>query len=79
LTNAAGGVTTLGLAFDARPERTITTVFWSDSDPSACVIDADALGNLGINEAVYDYYVNSAFQIQGWIGEGLLADLLRIA
>jgi len=29
-----------------------------------CVISANALGNLGIKEAVYDYYVNSQFEIQ---------------
>jgi hypothetical protein len=33
-------------------------------DPAACVYDAVALGNLGVNEAVYDYYVTSRFEIQ---------------
>ena len=32
--------------------------------PSQCVIQTNALGNLGINEAVFDYYVNSEFEIQ---------------
>jgi len=32
--------------------------------PANCVIDANALGNLGIKQAVYDYYVNSEFEIQ---------------
>ena len=32
--------------------------------PANCVIDTNALGNLGIKEAVYDYYVNSEFEIQ---------------
>ena len=32
--------------------------------PANCVIDTNALGNLGINEAVFDYYVNSEFEIQ---------------
>src|ERR1043166_9607860 len=30
-----------------------------------CVIDTVALGDLGITNAVYDFYVNSRFQIQG--------------
>lgn len=33
-------------------------------DPAASVYDAVALGPLGVDEAVYDYYVNSSFQIQ---------------
>ncbi|HTS18527.1 MAG TPA: hypothetical protein VMP11_13215 [Verrucomicrobiae bacterium] len=33
--------------------------------PVNCVIDANALGNLGIQQAVYDYYVNSEFELQG--------------
>ena len=33
-------------------------------DPTATVYDAVALGDLGVNEAVYDYYVNSTFEIQ---------------
>jgi hypothetical protein len=66
LTNAAGSVTTMSLAFDA----SAGTDYYNGpsgatQNPAACVIDADALGYLGINEAVYDYYVNSAFQIQG--------------
>jgi hypothetical protein len=32
--------------------------------PANCVIDTNALGNLGIKQAVYDYYVNSEFEIQ---------------
>jgi len=32
--------------------------------PANCVIDAAALGNLGIKQAVYDYYVNSEFELQ---------------
>ena len=34
------------------------------ADPAASVYDASALGDLGIDEAVYDYYVSSNFQIQ---------------
>jgi hypothetical protein len=33
-------------------------------DPTATVYDAAALGNLGVDEAVYDYYVTSRFEIQ---------------
>jgi hypothetical protein len=33
-------------------------------DPSATVYNAGALGNLGVDEAVYDYYSSSTFQIQ---------------
>lgn len=33
-------------------------------DPTATAYTAAALGNLGVNEAVYDYYVSSTFQIQ---------------
>ena len=66
LTNAAGGVTTMGLGFHA----SAGTDYYNGpsgaiQNPSACVIDTDALGYLGINEAVYHYYVNSTFQIQG--------------
>jgi hypothetical protein len=66
LTNAAGEVTTMGLGFRS---ATGTDYYNGPSgatqNPSACVIDTDALGYLGINEAVYHYYVNSSFQIQG--------------
>lgn len=34
------------------------------ADPAATVYDASALGALGVDEAVYDYYVNSTFQLQ---------------
>ncbi len=66
LTNAAGGVTTMGLAFHAAAGTDYYNgPSGATQNPSACVIDTDALGDLGINEAVYDYYVNSTFQIQG--------------
>jgi len=32
--------------------------------PANCVIDANALGNLGIKQSVYNYYVNSEFELQ---------------
>lgn len=34
-------------------------------DPSVTVYNAAALGRLGLDEAVYDFYVTSTFQIQG--------------
>ncbi|MFG0305886.1 MAG: hypothetical protein ACF8Q5_06695 [Phycisphaerales bacterium JB040] len=34
-------------------------------DPSLSDYDAGALGNLGVDEAVFDYYVSSTFEIQG--------------
>src|SRR5258708_4314235 len=66
LTNAAGGVTAMGLGFHAAAGTDYYNgPSGATQNPSACVIDTDALGDLGINEAVYDYYVNSTFQIQG--------------
>src|SRR5271170_6541403 len=32
--------------------------------PANCVIDAAALGNLGIQQAVFNYYVNSELELQ---------------
>jgi hypothetical protein len=32
--------------------------------PANCVIDANALGNLGIKQSVYNYYINSEFELQ---------------
>ncbi len=66
LTNAAGGVTTMGLVFHAAAGTDYYNgPSGATQNPSACVIDKAALGYLGINEAVYDYYVNSTFQVQG--------------
>jgi len=66
LTNAAGEVTTMGLSFDsAAGTDYYNGPSGATQNPGACVIDTDALGNLGVKEAVYHYYVNSAFQIQG--------------
>lgn len=76
LTNAAGGVTTLAFGFDASSTNDIyfaadsyngphPELYPSPDDPSTCIIDTNALGYLGINEAVFDYYVNARFQIQG--------------
>jgi len=66
LKNAAGEVTTMGLGFDAAAGTDYYNgPSGATQDPSACVIDTDALGYLGIKEAVYHYYVNSTFRIQG--------------
>ncbi len=66
LTNAAGGVTTMGLGFHtAAGTDYYNGPSGATQNPSACVIDPDALGYLGVNEAVYHYYVNATFQIQG--------------
>lgn len=37
----------------------------TNTSPDLVEIDADALGVLGVNEAVFDYYANSTFTIQG--------------
>lgn len=66
LTNAAGEVTTMGLSFQsAAGTDYYNGPSGATQNPGACVIDADALGYLGVKEAVYHYYVNSTFQIQG--------------
>jgi len=42
----------------------------SPGDPCHCVIDTNALGNLGIKEAVYDYYINSDLKSKTCIHRG---------
>ncbi len=37
----------------------------TSTDPADSVYDASALGDLGADAAVFDFYVNSTFQIQG--------------
>jgi hypothetical protein len=37
----------------------------TSTNPADCLYNATALGDLGINEAVFDFYVSSGFQIQG--------------
>ena len=37
----------------------------TSTDPADAIYNAAALGNLGVNEAVFDYYVSSRFEIQG--------------
>lgn len=65
LVDQNNNATAIDLGFDA---TTGTDYFNGPSgatqDPSATVYNAGALGNLGVNEAVYDYYVNSRFQLQ---------------
>jgi hypothetical protein len=61
-----GAATTIDIGFDS---VTGTDYFNGPSgatqDPTATVYNAGALGDLGVDEAVYDYYVSSTFQIQG--------------
>lgn len=60
LVDQNNNATSMDLGFDA---ATGTDYFNGPSgateDPAATVYNAGALGNLGVNEAVYDYYVNS--------------------
>ena len=66
MVDTAGNATDIDLGFSAAAG---TDYFNGPSggtqDPSTVDIDAAALGNLGVNEAVYDFYVNSTFEIQG--------------
>ena len=65
LVDTTGTPTTVDFGFSSAPG---TDYFNGPSgatqDPAATVYNAAALGDLGINEAVYDYYVSSTFQIQ---------------
>ncbi|MDB6018253.1 MAG: parallel beta-helix repeat [Pedosphaera sp.] len=66
MVDLAGNPTSIGLGFDsAVGTDSYNGPSGATLDPGAVVIDAPALGNLGINAAVYDYYVSSSFQIQG--------------
>ena len=66
LVDLSGSPTSMKLGFDS---ATGTDYYNGPSgaiqDPNAVVINAATLGNLGVNQAVYDYYVSSSFQIQG--------------
>jgi len=66
LTDITGSPTAINFGFSS---ATGTDYFNGPSgateDPAATVYNAAALGNLGVNEAVYDYYVTSTFEIQG--------------
>jgi hypothetical protein len=66
LLDAGGNPTSLAYA----PDGVGGTDFYNGpsgdtEDPAASVYNAAALGDLGVDEAVYDYFVNGAFQIQG--------------
>jgi hypothetical protein len=66
LVDLNGSSTSLALGFDAAEGNdSYNGPAGTTFDPSQSVYNSAALGNLGINEAVYDYYVNSRFQIQG--------------
>jgi hypothetical protein len=75
LVNTAGVATNIDFGFSS---ATGTDYFNGPSgpnqDPSQSVYNAAALGLLGVDEAVYDYYVTSTFQIQG-LEAGLTYDL----
>jgi len=64
--NSTGTASTIGLGFDSAGG---TDYYNGPSgavqDPNSVSIDAVALGMLGINAAVYDYYTSSRFTIQG--------------
>jgi hypothetical protein len=75
LTNAAGAATAVQFAFDSAYTNA-GSGFGTDSyngpagntvfnGPNACVFNPTALAYLGITNAVYDYYVNAKFQLQG--------------
>lgn len=66
--------TTIDFGFDSSPIPVGGTDYFngpsgSTQDPTATVFNASALGSLGAQEAVYDYYKTSAGQIQG-LGAG---------
>ena len=70
LTNAAGSPTTLAYGLDAvlgydsyNGPAGDTSV--PGGNVTGCVFNATALGYLGITNAVYDYFQQTAFQIQG--------------
>ena len=66
LVDISGNPTAMGLGFTAVAGTDYYNgPSWDVQDPAAVVIDAAALGNLGVNEAAYDYYVTSNFEVQG--------------
>lgn len=75
LLNSDGNATDIDFGFSS---ATGTDYFNGPSgpnqDPSQSVYNAAALGMLGVDEAVYDYYVNSTFEIQG-LDAGVTYDL----
>ncbi|MBU0679280.1 MAG: hypothetical protein KJ626_14355 [Verrucomicrobia bacterium] len=66
MVDISNNTTTVDLGFDAAPG----TDFFNgpsgtNENPALSEYDATALGDLGVDEAVYDYYVSSRFQVQG--------------
>ena len=65
LTDIGGNPTSINLGFSsAGGTDYYNGPSGATQDPAAVDIDPVALGNLGVNEAVYDYYVSSSFEIQ---------------
>lgn len=66
LVDLGGMPTAVNLVFDSAPG---TDYYNGPSgptqDPNTVVINAAALGNLGVNNAVYDYYISSRFRLSG--------------
>ncbi len=61
-----GNATTIGLGFSSAGNTDYYNgPSGSSQNPAAVVIDAAALGDLGANNAVYDFYASSTFSIQG--------------
>ncbi|NDV62804.1 hypothetical protein G0Q06_10110 [Puniceicoccales bacterium CK1056] len=67
MVDSTGSATTIDFGFDGAPAGTdyFNGPSGSTADPTATVYNATALGDLGADEAVYDYYVSGRFQIQG--------------
>jgi hypothetical protein len=66
LTDMNGTATAIDLGFVSAPGTDFYNGPSGDTqDPAAVDINAASLGNLGVNEAVYDYYVSSSFKIEG--------------
>lgn len=62
-----GNQTTIDFGFNGAPGGTdyFNGPSGATQDPAATVYDAAALGDLGVNEAVYDYYADANFEVQG--------------
>ncbi len=66
LTNINGQATSLALSFDASNGNDFYNgPAGTTQNPTAVVINATALGDLGYKNGVYHYYVNTDFEIQG--------------
>ena len=66
LKDSDGNVTSLALGFDyVNGDDSYNGPAGITFNPSNSVFDAVALGDLGVGAAVFDYYVNSKFELQG--------------